>query len=124
MKTERNLIEVEEHDDVTVLRLAATDFVQEQEARALGSQLGDWLTKEGLGARVVLSLAKVTYLNSSALGSLLVFEVKLKRRGGELKLCGLSPQVAEVFRITKLDRLFEVYRTEAEALLALGAQAK
>ncbi|MBM4078586.1 MAG: STAS domain-containing protein [Planctomycetes bacterium] len=124
MKTERNLIEVEEHDDVTVLRLAATDFVQEQEARALGSQLGDWLTKEGLGARVVLSLAKVTYLNSSALGSLLVFEVKLKRRGGELKLCGLSPQVAEVFRITKLDRLFEVYRTEAEALLAFGARAK
>jgi len=124
LKTERNLIEVEEHDDVTVLRLAATDFVQEQEARALGSQLGDWLTKEGLGARVVLSLAKVTYLNSSALGSLLVFEVKLKRRGGELKLCGLSPQVAEVFRITKLDRLFEVYRTEAEALLAFGARAK
>jgi len=124
LKTEKNLIDIEKHGDVTVLRLAATDFVQEQEARALGSQLGDWLTKEGLGARVVLSLAKVTYLNSSALGSLLVFEVKLKRRGGELKLCGLSPQVAEVFRITKLDRLFEVYRTEAEALLAFGARAK
>jgi anti-anti-sigma factor len=51
-----------------------------------------------------------------------VFEVKLRRRGGELKVCSLNPEVAEVFRITKLDHLFEVHKTEADALRSLAGR--
>ena len=41
---------------------------------------------------------------------------KVQDAGGKLILCGIHPDIYEVFVITKLDRLFVVRRDEQEAL--------
>jgi CheY-like chemotaxis protein len=38
---------------------------------------------------------------------------------GALKLCALSPKLAEVLRVTHLDSVFESYESEAEAIGAI-----
>jgi anti-sigma B factor antagonist len=35
---------------------------------------------------------------------------------GELRLADIDPKILEVFKITRLDRLFEIHGTSAEAL--------
>jgi anti-anti-sigma factor len=44
------------------------------------------------------------------------FYRKIHAAGGQLRLCGLKPSIAEVFRTTNLDRLFPIHADVEEAL--------
>ncbi|GMV98584.1 MAG: STAS domain-containing protein [Phycisphaerae bacterium] len=67
--------------------------------------------------RLVLNLEKVTYLDSSGLGMFLEIFRRVRARGGRMVFCHLPDQVRGVFEITHLDRYFDVFATEAEALV-------
>ena len=41
---------------------------------------------------------------------------ELKQQNGQLRLASIRPQIMEVFVITKLNRLFRISATRAEAL--------
>lgn len=58
--------------------------------------------------RVVLDLSHVDFLDSSGLGAV-VGSMKQLGRGRRLDLAGLTPSVAKVFRITRMDRVFRVF---------------
>ncbi|MGQ9630424.1 MAG: STAS domain-containing protein [bacterium] len=69
---------------------------------------------------IVLNMNGVDYINSAALGSLINLRKKVAARGGHLKLAKLQSWVERVFKETRLDRFFEVYDTEAEAINSFG----
>ena len=56
---------------------------------------------------VRLDFEGVTFLDSRMLGRLLTLHRVLQIKKGRLVLCNLSPSICEVFKIAKLDRLFE-----------------
>ncbi|MCA3510639.1 MAG: STAS domain-containing protein [Rhodobacter sp.] len=60
--------------------------------------------------RVMLDLSGVTFLDSSGLGAL-VAVMKLLGPDRRLELCGLTPAVERVFRLTRMDTVFTVHRT-------------
>ena len=60
----------------------------------------------------------MAYLSSSALGMLLGLQRRIVQRTGRMKLAGINDEVMEVFRITKLDTVFDIYKDEAGALEA------
>jgi anti-sigma B factor antagonist len=65
---------------------------------------------------IVCDLTQVCFLDSSGL-SVLVSGLKATREhGGSLKLAGLNDQVGRIFRLTMLDRVFEVYPSVESAL--------
>ena len=69
------------------------------------------------GARkVLLELSDVTFLSSSGLRALLLLRKELLAHGGELRLCGLQPQVQEVFALTGFTQVFTIHTSRAEAL--------
>jgi anti-sigma B factor antagonist len=68
--------------------------------------------------RVVLNLERVGYLSSAALGLFIAYQQKLAREGGKLRLCGLQPNIAQVFRVTKLLRAFDIRPDLTSALEA------
>jgi anti-sigma B factor antagonist len=70
------------------------------------------------GGTLVLSLAGVTFLDSSALGKLVRVHKKLKAAGGKLVICDVAPQVLEPFRQTHLDRFFDLRPEESLDSLA------
>jgi anti-sigma B factor antagonist len=74
------------------------------------------LLKEKRTARTIVNLTKVRYIDSAGVASL-VEGLKVSR---ELKLgfaiFGLGPVTREVFELTRLIKVFEVYGTEEEAL--------
>lgn len=68
------------------------------------------------GARqIVVELRDVTFLSSSGLRALLLLARELRREGGDLVLCALQPQVAEVFHLTGFDQIFQLHHTREEA---------
>ncbi len=64
----------------------------------------------------VLDLGAVSYLDSGALGALVRLVGTLRARGGDLKLCQVSPFVQNVFRATNLHGVFCIHDTEKDAL--------
>ena len=66
--------------------------------------------------KLMLNLNNVEYLASTALPQFIALNNKVKAAGGRLVLVNIDPQVSEVFEITKLNKLFRIFPTRAEAL--------
>lgn len=66
--------------------------------------------------KVVINLSNVAYVDSSGLATLVEALQKIKGVGGRLKLTNLSAKVKSLFEITKLEKLFEIFSTEDEAV--------
>jgi len=69
---------------------------------------------------ILVHLEKVEYLDSTGLGILIGGVKRLKEQGGALKLVGPSPRISRIFDITGLNRIFDVYATQTEALASVG----
>ena len=70
--------------------------------------------------RFVLDLAGMEYVSSAGLRIFLMLAKKVSGGTGGLALCGLSPQVKEVFDIAGFTRLFTLAATRAEAVAGGG----
>jgi anti-sigma B factor antagonist len=69
-------------------------------------------------SRLVCNLTNVHYIDSSGIASL-VEALKLSRDiGSRLILFGLSPIVHEVLQLSRLLKVFEIYESEAQALVS------
>jgi anti-sigma B factor antagonist len=64
---------------------------------------------------VVVDLAGVNFLDSSALGALVAAHRQLHDAGGTLSLAGARPHVRKVFQITRLTEVIPVYESVEEA---------
>jgi len=59
------------------------------------------------------------YIDSSGLGVLVSLSKKIREQGGELRLAGLNEDLRTLFELTKLDTLFKIAGSRAEALKGL-----
>ncbi len=78
--------------------------------------------KEGMkpllveGAKVVLDLSRVEFIDSSGLGAL-VSSLRLAHgMNAEIKLFGLRKPVRALFELVKMHRVFEVFNSADEAI--------
>jgi anti-anti-sigma factor len=73
------------------------------------------------GNPVLLNLGRVEFISSAALNRLINFQKRIRDGGGELKLCDLRPAIENVFVATRLNQVFDLQRTEDEALASYEA---
>jgi anti-sigma B factor antagonist len=66
--------------------------------------------------KLALNLAAIRYIDSSGIATLLEVLRDSQRRDKEFVLYGLSPAVQQVFHLTHVARIFQVFGTEEEAL--------
>ena len=68
------------------------------------------------GARSILvDFGGTTFIASMGIGALIVPTQEVSRNGGRLAIIGLSPQLRQLFEVTGLFEVFQVYSTAAEA---------
>lgn len=70
---------------------------------------------------VVLDLSRVEFIDSSGLGAI-VAAMKHMGKDRKLALAGLTPTVARVFKLTRMDSVFSVFPTLEGALAELCPQ--
>ena len=70
--------------------------------------------------KLLLDFAQVNLAGSAALGMLVRLKAKTAKIDCTLKLCRIQPPVAEVFRITSLDTIFDIYDRLDQAVEAFG----
>ncbi|TMQ49926.1 MAG: STAS domain-containing protein [Candidatus Eisenbacteria bacterium] len=69
---------------------------------------------------LIINLAETQHLNSTALGVLISAHSNYVRRGGQMKLCSVDKRIENIFVITKLSLVFDVYPSEEQALASFA----
>jgi len=73
---------------------------------------------------LVVDLAGVASVDSSALGPLVQKLRDVQERQGRMALAGVqAPALREIFALTRFDKVFRIYNTRAEAIRALSSNA-
>ena len=94
-----------------------------------GKVIGDSVTKlkqtidELLASGInwlIINLAEVPLIDSSALGVIIMAFLKLKEKNGKLILLYAKKNIIDILNITKLNTLFEIHDNIQTALASVG----
>lgn len=98
-------------DGVTVVSFVDSKIVADEAIQEVGDQLYALVEKDG-HKQLLLNFGNVQYLSSAALGKLINMKKKVGAAGGKMKLCCIHPELKVVFKITRLDQVFEIFDEE------------
>lgn len=71
--------------------------------------------------KFVLNLGRVSYVDSSGLGELIITYTSARNRQGDVKLLNLSKVAKDLLQLTKLLTVFDVFDDESKAVQSLAA---
>jgi len=108
-------LKITQEGDVHIVEFEDRKILDELTITQIGEQLTE-LVQAHPGIRLLLNFRNVEHLSSAALGMLITLERQIKEERGRLKLTDIRPQIFEVFKITRLNRLFEIHDTAEEAM--------
>jgi len=108
-------LKITEQGGVSVVEFQDRKILEELLINQIGEQLAQLAESKPQG-RVLLSFKNVEPLSSAALGMLITLHNQVKKHEGRLLLSDINPQIFQVFEITKLNRLFEIFPTAEQAL--------
>jgi anti-sigma B factor antagonist len=74
----------------------------------------DSLVSEGR-KKVIFDLSKVTGVDSTGIGIIVMSAGKLKKAGGQLRVAGANPHIEEVLKMTNVDQIVGLHSTTAAA---------
>lgn len=97
---------------VTVVKCQGR-IVAGAEAQALESRIAEICAE---CRELVLDVAGVEFIDSSGLGTLVRLMARLRRTGGDLKLCAPPAAVHHLLKITNLLRVFDVHESDGSAV--------
>ena len=115
MSTGTRRLDIEEVNDVTVVKFVDKKILDEGNIQIIGNQLFGLVDEDHRG-KIVLDFSNVEYLSSAALGKLITMDKKVKAAKGKLRLCTIRADILEVFKITRLDKLFVIFPSQEKAL--------
>lgn len=116
MSTRRRIV-VAEEGPVSVVRFIDKKIVDSASIEQLGEEMNSLVSIDKREV-ILLNFEGVEFMSSAALNKLISLNSKLKAVQGRLKLCNLRAEIKEVFTITRLDRVFDIRKTEPDAIEA------
>jgi len=118
MSNHAAMLQINDHDGLIEARLMMDAIVDEANIQSMDREL-----KSIIDGReqpmVVINFGNVRHLSSSALGTLISFNSAVQDRDGQLRLAEINDTILEVFKITKLDRIFVIEETAQDARASL-----
>ena len=100
---------------ITLVALQDEEILDESTINEIAEALFT-VVKDKAPVRLVLSFVKVKFLSSSALGTLIRLNKRVEESKGKLKLCDIKDNLYEIFIITKLNKLFDIYEDKETAM--------
>lgn len=105
-------LEVEWRGDAAVVTLHGR--ISTLEARRLEGELLDQVERGR--PKIVLDMSDVPFITSACLGALVAARMRGHKQGGYLRVACPQPLVEQVLRMTKLAKVFGLYKSVGDAL--------
>lgn len=108
-------VSLREKDGVYVLDLAGRMDINASDS--INKHIDEIIEKNG--KLILLNFSQIDFVSSPGLVILVSILKKIRKQQGKIVLCNLQSYVREVFEVTQLTKVFEVYDSEDEALTKL-----
>jgi len=113
--SQNRLLEEEVVDGVTVAKILVKKILDESMCQVLGRRLHELGDDENT-LRLIVDFDGVEYVCSMFLSKLITLDKKQMAKGGRLRFCTIRSDILEVFKITRLEKLFVIKENRAKAL--------
>ena len=109
-------IKTKEIDDVLAIQFVGGKLLDETVIQQVGTELTAIASGAEEGQKILLSFDGVEFMSSAMLGRLVQFLKTCKQQGAVLKVCSIAPEIFEVFKLTKLNKLFDIQKDGKTAM--------
>jgi len=103
--------------DVLVVHFVDAKILDESRINQIHADLSEMVAKCE-GRKLVLNFHHVAFMSSAMIGKLILIYKRCKTDQVDLKMCNISPNIMEVFKIMKLNKMFDLHADEATAVKA------
>ena len=108
-----------DHDGIIRVDFIERNILDEANIQLIGDGLNQ-IIEANAQPRLLICFENVEHLSSAALGALITVSNRVGSKEGQLRLSDINDQILEVFRITRLDQMFQIHGTAAEAMASFS----
>lgn len=112
-------ITTKKHEDILVVGFTDSKILDSQRIEEVGRELQEVIPRAE-HRKLLLNFRGVSFMSSAMITKLVMLNKGCKAQGVHLKFCEVSPNVMEVFKITKLNKLFDIQEDEEKALASFN----
>jgi len=102
--------------DATVVTITDEKILEDEDVKALEESI---IPLVDGSVNLIIDFSNVRFLSSAVLGLLIRVSKRINEQKGCLKLCGIGPRIFEIFKITRLDEIFDIYEDAKKAMSSL-----
>ena len=113
------MLQVEKIDGFLEVSFLEKNILDESNIQQIGHELEAALSGSK-APKLIIDFGNVEHLSSAALGILITTNKKVQELGGKMSLANIQPAIFEIFKITRLDRVFMVHDSMVAAREGLG----
>ncbi|WP_430809622.1 MULTISPECIES: STAS domain-containing protein [unclassified Carboxylicivirga] len=106
------MLQVKEKNGVMYGSLADTDRLTATIAQEVKEALTQAIS--GDGAKMVLNLSNINFIDSSGIGTLISALKTARQNNGSFQLCCIKPDVLSLLKLMKLDNVFDIFESEEQ----------
>ncbi len=110
----KSLVHFEERDGIHVGTIQSSKVVNPLNVSAFAADVIKHVEQHPKLV-LILNFEHVDYLSSSVISELLRIRKAIEQVAGDLRLCGISDMIQEVFEITNLTSMFTLHKDGVEA---------
>jgi anti-sigma B factor antagonist len=119
MDSTASRIRVADQDGVMRIEFVDRNILDEANIQQIGDEIGKIVDAQD-PPKLLISFQNVDHLSSAALGTLITINNRVRGKQGQLRLADIDPQIYEVFVITKLNKLFQIYDNAEQAMASFS----
>lgn len=113
-------ISVEYAENATIVTFTDERILEDKDIQAVQESIMSVIESAGGGINLILDFRNVRFLSSAVLGLLMRISKRVYEREGQLRLCSIDPKIYEIFKITRLTRIFDIYNDIESATQSLS----
>ena len=112
-------ISVDYTDKAVIIKFADEKILEDKDIAAVQEAIMS-VVEQTQRINLVLDFSNVKFLSSAVLGLLIRVSKKVYERDGQLRLCNINPKIYEIFKITRLTKVFDIYPNTENAVEGLA----
>jgi anti-anti-sigma factor len=113
------MIKAFDKEGVLVAYITESKLLDENKIAQIGQDLLE-AVDQAAEKKLLLNFRGVSFMSSAMIGKLVLLNRKCREQQVQLKLCNIDPNIAEVFKIMQLNKVFDIQKDEEKAIKAFS----
>ena len=107
-------IRVDYSENITMVTITESKILDDNTITSIEGSIKP-IVDDSNELRLIINFCNVQFLSSAMLGLLIRINKSVKEKGGQLRLCSINEKIQGIFRITRLDKVFQISEDSIKA---------